>query len=164
MPKLNQKSKRLEMAAGIAVIPGDQRVRISALYSMGLSTKFPKTAPVKDPTTTQNGRTKPITRCPRSVAIPNRAAGRMVLISAVKSIHGIGRICTVSVRKMLDRVGTTTYRSPQTNPIQVPVLNTRHFQPSCLAEVSARAVAPRACTGASGKGSCSISLVIRNIT
>ena len=49
-----------------------------------------------------------MSKCPRSVPIPNMAAGKIVLISAVKSINGMGRIWTVSVKKMLDRVGTTT--------------------------------------------------------
>ena len=99
-----------------------------------------------------------------SVATQTTAAGKTDFIGIVKSIKGIGKMETVSVKNTEDKVGTTTYKTPQTAQIKAPVLNTCQRHPSCLEDVSASAVAPQACTAAMGKGNFSTSCVTRNST
>ena len=74
------------------------------------------------------------------------AAGSTAFTGTVKSMNGMGRMDTVSVRNTPDRVGTPTYTSPHNAPMKVPVLNTFQRHPSVFDEVSASAVAPPACT------------------
>ena len=79
-----------------------------AEYRKGFATRFTSAHEAKVPTTTQNGRTRPIRRWMRSVPKPIAAAGRTALRGTVKSTKGIGRIDQVSVRKAPESVGTTT--------------------------------------------------------
>ena len=75
---------------------------------MGLAIKLTTIDEANTPTTTQNGSTSPNSTWIKSVAKPMTAAGKTAFSGTVKSMKGIGKIDTVSVKKTDDSVGTTT--------------------------------------------------------
>ena len=94
--------------------------------------------------------------------MPVATAGSTPSVYPVSSIQGMGMSCTGAENSNPVTTGSSTYTPPNASPMTPPMENTRHFQLFSRSSVdSARAMVPRAPTGAMGKGSFSTSEVMR---
>ena len=73
---------------------------------MGVPMKVMTSALMNMPTTSQKGRTNPTMTAPRLRLMASGVAGRMPPMWVVRSSHGMGMICTVRVKNMLESTGT----------------------------------------------------------